>query len=262
MAPLVLAAALWRAAVPLTVPHGEARVVALPPVPPPARLVFRMRADYPRAAGSNLFLRLLVNGAEVGLMRDRRTSRLVGAAPVFGPSLEPFAFGRWRVAYGPSAGDALVLDVSDLLRSGAPNEVTFEHGPASGAGSTPLVVEDLRLERGEASPGATCAPRRPPDDAAPRAAFRAALHGAGRPRSGRGRVDDRVAVRTVVRGGPHDRRRAIVATPTHRRGATRSTTPRRSGSASHPSRRPERRASVHLGGRTEPDVADAYDQWN
>src|SRR2546426_7235942 len=163
MPPLLLAAILW-------IPNGESRSVALPALDPPARLAFRARADYPRRAGSNLFLRLLVNGEEVGLMRDRRARRLVGEPPVFGPSLKPFDFGRWRIAYGPSTTNELVLDVSDLLRPGMENVITFEHGPATSAGPTPLVVEDLRLERAENV--AALRPRpAPPDWTTPRLAL-------------------------------------------------------------------------------------------
>jgi hypothetical protein len=265
MAPLVLAAVLWRAAVPLTVPNGETRTVVLPAVTPPARLAFRVRADYPRFAGSNLFLRLLVNGAEVGLMRDRRTPRLVGTLPVFGPSLQPFEFGRWRVAYGPSAGRTLVLDVSDLVHADAPNTVAFEHGPASAAGPTPLVVDDLRMDRGDASPG-RAAPEPPPDWTTPRLALprppRFSAHG----------DDERVVVEwsgrsvevgTTIRGGVHELRRTIVTTPTHVEvhDAIRNLTAERIGlRVRHAVRTGS--AWVHLGGRTEPDVVDAYDPWN
>jgi len=156
MTPLVLAAVLWRASALLTVPNGEARSLVLPVVRPPARLAFRVRADYARFAGSNLFLRLVVNGHEVGLMRDRRTRRLLSTTSAFGPSLPAFEFGRWRVAYGPvtRARDEIILDVSDLLHPTGTNVVTFEHGVATSAGPTPLVIDDLRLERGQDVPAA------------------------------------------------------------------------------------------------------------
>jgi hypothetical protein len=266
MAPLVFAAVLWHASAPLIVPNGEARSVALPAVEPPARLAFRVRADYGRVAGSNLFLRLLVNGHEVGRMRDRRTSRLLSPPSAFGPSLHAFEFGRWRVAYGPitRARDEIVLDVSDLLRSAGDDVVTFEHGAATSAGPTPLVIDDLRLERGPAVPGAL--EPAAPDWTRPRL-------GVPRPPPFEAESDSehvRVAwkgqaidVRTAVTGGRHERRRTIVATATHIE--VRDT-------VANPTMEPlglrvrhfvkTDAPWVELGGRSEPDVVDAYDPWN
>jgi hypothetical protein len=257
--PLLLLAAI------LSIPNGDARSVTLPAVDPPARLAFRARADYPRRAGSNLFLRLLVNGEEVGLMRDRRTRRLVGAPPVFGPSLKPFDFGRWRIAYGSSATTELVLDVSDLVRPGSPNVVTFEHGAATSAGPTPLVVEDVRLERAEGI--AAFAPRTAPPDwttprlmlpPPPRFEVSHQAHEVTVTRGGR-----TIAVGSAIGGGTHEWHRAVTASETHVevRDTIRNPTATAIGMGVRHfvgTKAPW----VHLGGRTEPDVDDAYDPWN
>jgi hypothetical protein len=264
--PLVLAAVLWRAPAAVVVPNDATRSVALPPVAAPARLAFQARADYPRFAGSNLFLRVVVNGEAVGLMRDRRTSRLVETPATLDGALRRFAFGRWRVSYGPMfrPRDAVALDVTDLLRADGPNVVAFEHGPATSAGPTPLVVDGIRLE---SVPGrAAVAAPRPPDDTSPRVGF--PTPPAFTVRHGAHRIDvawDRaaVAVTTTVRGGTHEWTRDVVTTPTHVEVRDTIRNPgrdpiglriRHAVAADSP--------GVRLGGRTDPDVNDAYDPWN
>src|SRR5262245_12032456 len=103
MVALVLAAVLWRAPAPVTVPNGAARTVALPPTTGPARLVLRARADFPRPAGSNPFLALRLNDVALGPMRDRHTARGTG----------DYELGRWRIPFAPVslARTAIVLDV-------------------------------------------------------------------------------------------------------------------------------------------------------
>src|SRR5436305_14447123 len=137
MVALVLAAMLWQAPPTIRVPSGETWTAAIPAVTGPARLVLRPRADYWRRAGSNTLLRIHLNGRVVGLMRDRRTARLVNHAVGDG-NLRRFDAGWWPVAFAPStaARDEIALDVGDLLRADAPNR---------------LVVESRRVPPGDAT---------------------------------------------------------------------------------------------------------------
>ncbi len=267
MTPLVLAAVLWRAPASLTVPNDASRSVTLPAVSEPARLAFRARADYPRFAGSNLFLHVLVNGQEAGLMRDRRTSRLVDGSAMFDATLRRFEFGRWRVSYAPSfrPRDGFVLDVSDLLHADAPNVVTLEQGPATSAGPTPLVVDELRLERAPQASTVISSPP-PPDWRTPRLVLPPPPVVTAR--DGPTRVEvawggGAVSVGTTVRGGTHEWTRTVTSTPTHVevRDAIRNPTGDVIGLRIRHAITTDS-SWVHLGGRTDPDVLDAYDPWN
>ncbi|HEY2389515.1 MAG TPA: hypothetical protein VGK30_21375 [Candidatus Binatia bacterium] len=264
MLPVVLAAVLWQATTSLRVPNGETRTVELPPIAGAARLVFRVHADYWRAAGSNPLLRLTLNGHAVTLMRDRRTSRSREATAGL-DGLARFDFGRWRVSQGRAAGarDALALDVSDLLRADGPNVLAFECAHPGRLGAMPLVIEDLRLEPTTAAP-APAVP--PPDWTTPRLglpappAFDVDADAAAVHVSWQGRRYD---VRTAVIGGAHRLERSLERLPTHV--VVRDTF---TNTSAGPIGLRVRHAVatdatwVHLGGRTDPDIADAYSPWN
>ncbi len=261
MMALLLAAVLWHAPAPLRVPNGETRTIDAPSVSGPARLVFRVRADYWRPAGSNPLLRILVNGRAVGRMRDRRTARLAGD-PERADGLPRFDFGRWRVPQGPGGGDELALDVSDLVAPGVPVRVAFEAAPEGTLGATPLVVEQLRIEAG----GGAVATASPPDWRTPRLVLPAAprLEVVWDPNrvvvTWRG---ERVEVDTVVTGGPHERERHVERFPD--RIEVRDTIVNTSGGRVGFRVRhalPTATIWTHLGGRLDPDVSDAYSPWN
>ena len=261
VAALVLAAVLWQAPGPIRVPNGETRTVDVPPIAAPARLVFRVRADYWRPAGSNPLLRISVDGRPVGLMRDRRTARLVGERER--DALPRFDFGRWRVPQGPAGGDEIALDVSDLVAPGTPATLAFECAGPGALGPTPLVVENVRLEAGDAIAAATSLP---PDWRTPRLALprTPTFDATGDPDVLRvtwgGRTRE---IRTVVVGGPHEVERRIERFPTH---VTVIDTFFNDGSEAIGLRvRHAFHAEspwIHLGGRLDPDVADAYSPWN
>jgi len=263
MLPLLLAAVLWQAPATLRVPNGETRTIELPATTGPARLVLRAHAAHFRPAGSNPFLRVLVNGREVGPMRDRRTARLVGAATRT-DGRPRFDFGRWRVSQGPGAvaDDELALDVSDLLTPGARTTLALECAGPGSLGATPLVVEDLRLE--------TIAPPEPlppaPDWRRPRLALPAP------PRFDADADRDVVRVtwdgetreiRTLVVGGPHRLERRLERFPTH---VEVRDTVTNTGAAVVGLRIRHAFATdaawIHLGGRVDPADADAYSPWN
>jgi hypothetical protein len=262
MVPVVLAAVLWQAAASIRVPNGETRTVELPPVAGAVRLVFRVHADYWRPAGSNHLLRLTLNGRAVTLMRDRRTPRSREAAA--GLDGRPrFDFGRWRVSQGREAGarDELALDVSDMTNADRPNVLAFECAGPGSLGPTPLVIEDLRLEPATAAPVVP-----PPDWTTPRLAlpvppaFDAGADDTAVHVSWQGHAHD---VRTTVIGGPHRLERSLERLPTHV--VVRDTFV---NTNSGPIGLRVRYAAatdatwVHLGGRIDPDVADAYSPWN
>ncbi|OQY67570.1 MAG: hypothetical protein B6D46_05970 [Polyangiaceae bacterium UTPRO1] len=261
VAALFLAAVLWQAPGPIRVPDGETRTVEAPAISGPARLVFRVRADYRRPAGSNPLLRVRVGGRAVGAMRDRRTARLVGDPERDGRPR--FDRGCWRVPQGPAGGDELALDVSDLVSSRAPFAIAFASAGPGTLGATPLVIDEVRLEAGGsartfASPPPDrrpprLAPVRPPTFAvdatadALRLAWGGAVH----------------TVRTVVIGGPHRVARRIERFADH---VTVLDTFSNDGSdviglrVRHAFATDS--ARIHLGGRLDPDVADAYSPWN
>ena len=262
MVPVVLAAVLWQAAASLRVPNGETRTVELPPVAGAARLVFRVHADYWRPAGSNHLLRLTLNGRAVTLMRDRRTPRSREAlAGLDGHSR--FDFGRWRVSQGRDAGarDELALDVSDLMNADGPNVLALECAGPGSLGPTPLVVEDLRLEPATAAPVVP-----PPDWTTPRLAlpappaFGAAADDSAVHVSWQGLAHD---VRTTVIGGAHRLERSLERLPTHVvvRDTFVNTSDRPIGLRVRYATATDA-TWIHLGGRTDPDVADAYSPWN
>jgi hypothetical protein len=267
MVALLVAAVLWHAPAVVRVPNGERRTIEAPAVAGPARLVFRAHADYWRPAGSNPLLRVLVDGREVGLMRDRWTPRLgtprLAGDPERADGLPRFDFGRWRVSQGPGTGDELAFDVSDLLPASGPVRVEFEAAPAGSLGPTPLVIEDARLEAGTvAAPVAS-----PPDWRRPRLAL-------PDPPSFTVEADRNVVrlswdgvtreIRTVAsEGGGIERTREIVrhadrvevrdtfvntgsvVVALHVRHAVATDT-----------------VWTHLGGRLDPSDADAYSPWN
>lgn len=263
MVPLLLAAILWHAPATIRVPNGESRTLEIPAAAGPARLVLRVHANYWRPAGSNPLLRILLNGHEVGPMRDRRTSRLASGAAGDHGSMR-FDFGRWRVSQGPvaTARDELALDVSDLLRPDEPTSLTLACAPAGSLGATPLVVDGLRLESDPATETPLPAPdwRTPRLDLPPpprfeveadRSAVRLAWSGATR------------EVRTVVTGGEHtwERRIEPFATRVEVRDTVTNTTAHVVGIRIRHAVVTDA-AWIHLGGRLDPDVADAYSPWN
>ncbi len=259
---LLLAAVLWQAPAPLRVPNGEARAITVPAGVDAGRLVFRARADYWRPAGSNPLLRLQVNGVEVGQRRARRTTRVASAPVAWGRDLSPFEFGRWRVVQGPRAGAPLALDVGDLVRPGAATVVRFDNAATGTLGPTPLVIEDLRVEAAPALPPLPA----PPDWRTPRL---------GRPRPPLYEVtapDGEVrivwkgvarVIRTTVVGGAHDFARTLVRHATHVevRDTFTNTTSDSSGLRIRHAMVTDA-SWIHLGGRLDPDVADAYSPWN
>lgn len=261
VAALVLATVLWQAPGPLRVPNGESRTVEVPVMSQAARLAFRVRADYWRPAGSNPLLRIFVNGQPVGLMRDRRTARVAGGRERDGLPL--FDFGRWRVPQGPAGGDEIALDVSDLVAPGRSATVAFECAPPGSLGPTPLVIEDVRVEAADAT-GAVASP--PPDWRTPRL-------GSPKPPAFDASADPSVVrvtwggttreVRTVVVGGPHRVQRRLSRFPTHVT-VVDTFTNESSEAIGLRIRHAFRTDSewIDLGGRLDPDVADAYSPWN
>jgi len=257
---LLVAAVLWQSPADLRVPNGETRAIEIP-AGVGGRLVFRARADHWRPAGSNPVLRLRVNGRDVGPMRDRRMTR-VARGPSFGRDLGRFDFGRWRVAQGPRAGGEYALDVGDLMRPDAPTVVDFGNATAGTLGVTPLVIEDLRVEAAAALPPLTA----PPDWRTPR------LRAPAPPRyeaeataseirlawSGVTRV-----VRTTIVGGRHGFERRIERFPMRVEVRDTFTNATEDTIGLHVRHAVATDADwVHLGGRTDPDVAVAYSPWN
>jgi hypothetical protein len=263
MLPVVLAAVLWHAPTAIRVPSGETRTVAIPAVGGAARLVLRARADYWRPAGSNPLLRIVLNGRVVGLMRDRRTPRLAGPRAAAG-GLKRFDFGRWRVSQGPvsTARDEIALDVSDLLRPNAPSTLTLESAAAGSLGPTPLVVEALRLESGAPAQSPPAPDWLTPRLALPRAPSFAVVAGRDTVRiSWLGRTRD---VRTAVTGGgTYTWKRHVerVATHVEVHDTFTNTGDEIVGLRLRHSIATDA-AWIHLGGRADPDLSDAYSPWN
>jgi hypothetical protein len=257
---LLVAAVLWQSPVDLRVANGETRAIEIP-AGVGGRLVFRARADHWRPAGSNPLLRLRVNGRDVGPMRDRRVTR-VARAPEFGRDLGRFDFGRWRVAQGPRASGAYALDVADLVRPDAPTVVAFGNAAAGALGATPLVIEDLRVESAPALPAVTA----PPDWRTPR------LRAPAPPRYEADATDTEVrlawsgvarVVRTTVVGGAHRFERRIERFPTRVEVRDTFTNDTADVIGLHVRHAVATDADwIHLGGRTDPDVAVAYSPWN
>lgn len=264
MVALVLAAALWQTPGALRIGHAEVRTLTLPPIAGPARLALRARADAPRSEGSHHLLRLRVNGVDVGLMRDRGAMRLVNKPATFvdrrGRVLAWLAFRRWRVQYEPATTerDALVLDVSDLLRADGPNTLRLEHGPAPAGVDAALVVEGLRVERGPDDAAIGVGPPPPPDWSTPRLGrpVPPEFGVEGDPARLRLQWGGRVLeVRTTVIGGPAVLERSVTREATHvevrdtfaNEGATAVGLRVRHAVATDA-------AWVHLGGRPDPDV--------
>jgi hypothetical protein len=257
---LLVAAVLWQSPAALHVPNGDTRAIEIP-AGVTGRLVFRARAHHWRPAGSNPLLRLRVNGRDVGPMRDRRVTR-VARAPEFGRDLGRFDFGRWRVAQGPRAGGEYALDVADLVRSGAPTVVDFGNAAAGALGAAPLVIEDLRVESAPALPplakppkwrtprlGAPAPPRYAADATATE--VRLAWNGVAR------------VVRTTVAGGAHAFARRIERFPTRVEVRDTFTNTTEDTIGLHVRHAVATDADwIHLGGRTDPDVAFAYSPWN
>ncbi len=255
-----MAAVLWQSPAALRVPNGETRVIEIP-AGVTGRLVFRARADHWRPAGSNPLLRLRVNGRDVGPMRDRRVTR-VARAPQFGRDLGRFDFGRWRVVQGPRTGGEYALDVADLVRPDAPTVVDFGNATAGSLGATPLVIEDLRVEAASAAPPLPA----PPDWRTPR------LRAPAPPPYEVDVTDTEVrlawsgvtrVVGTAVAGGPHGFARRIERFPTRVvvRDTFTNTTKDAIGLRVRHAVATDA-AWIHLGGRSDPDVAFAYSPWN
>lgn len=258
---LLVAAVLWQSPAALRVPNGETRAIAIPAGVAVGRLVFRARADHWRPAGSNPLLRLRVNGRDVGPMRDRRVTR-VARAPALGRDLGRFDFGRWRVAQGPRASGEYALDVADLVRSDAPTIVDFGNATAGRLGATPLVIENLRVESAPALPPLAA----PPDWRTPR------LRAPAPPRYEVAATDTEVrvswrgvtsVVRTTIVGGPHGFERRIERFPTRVEVRDTFTNTTTDTIGLHVRHAVATDADwIHLGGRTDPDVAFAYSPWN
>ncbi len=131
-----------------------------------ALLEFTIRTQAPSASGSTYMVRIHLNGEVVRAAKTRRLTRLRNK-PVswhHTPTLVLHWAGadQWRVVYAPDFevanaspgmdGQAyrFVLDVTDLIRSDAENELVFEHTgtPALAArveGGIPLLVGMARL---------------------------------------------------------------------------------------------------------------------
>ena len=266
----VVAAALvlWQAPGALRVANGTAQSLRLPAMAGPARLLFRARADFPRRAGSTFLLGIRSGDREIGPMADRRMPRLVAGdarAAAHGP-VPRFDAGRWRVAFAPAAteADAFALEVGDLLRADAPTILTFTSGLAGAARPTPLVIENARLER---DPDAAFPVPAPPPDwrtprlrqppAPPYEADADATHVRVRWSGGE------VVITTTVVGDAHRLARALVRHPTHLE--VRDTFAN-DGDAVLGLRVRHALATdepwVHLAGRAEPSLTDAYAPWN
>ncbi len=260
-----MAAVLWHAPASIRVPNGETRTIearAMAGSSGAGRLVFRVRADYWRPAGSNPLLRVRVNDREVGMMRDRRTAR-IAAEPERANGLARFDFGRWRVPQGPGGGAELAIDVSDLVVPGGPLRIAFECASAGSLGPTPLVIDDVRLEAGGVGGPA---PEPVPDWRTPRLALPAPPAfevDADRERVRIAWQGERIEVATVVTGAPHERARDVVrfADRAEVRDTFTNTSGERLGLRVRHSL-PTATVRTHLGGRLDPDVNDAYSPWN
>ncbi len=167
------------------------------------------------------------------------------------------------MAQGPTSGprSALALDVSDLLRPDGPNVLSLECASVGSLGPTPLVVEDLRLEPADAAPAVP-----PPDWLTPRLRlpppprFEVEADRAAVRLSWKGRRHD---VRTTVTGGAHAWERGVERLATHVvvRDTFANTTDHTIGL--HIRYFVATDATwIHLGGRTDPDISDAYSPWN
>jgi hypothetical protein len=273
MPALLLAVVLWSAPDSFRVANNATWQAELPAVSGGAQLAFRARADYRTASGSNPFVRIRLNGHEVGLMRDRSTTRLLNKAATFGSSTQPlswFELGRWRVRMAPTSGapDDFVLDVTDLLQPGKSNTLVIDHGPSTTAGPMPLVIEHLRLEAAERAPPARAeqARSKKPDWTTPRL-------GRPSPPEFEAHADDRhvevtwggntVVVATEVRGGPSRWQRRLTTSPTHVEVHDTIANPGGAVIGLHVRHAVETHDEwIHLGGRPEPDVRDMYDPWN
>ena len=129
-------------------------------------LEFTARTDAPSASGSTYMLELLVNGEQVSGAKSRQVGRLMNKPMSFqhSPDLTLLwqEYGHWRIVYAPDfevcnsdpryAGEAyrFVLDISDLLRADADNEITIRHLGTAGLaarveGDIPLVIGEMRL---------------------------------------------------------------------------------------------------------------------
>ncbi|MGD9498119.1 MAG: hypothetical protein AB7Y46_17595 [Armatimonadota bacterium] len=130
-------------------------------------LEFTARTDAPSPSGSTYMLELVVNGEKVTGAKTRRVGRLMNKPLSFqhGPDLTLLwqEHGQWRIVYAPDfevcnddpryGGEAyrFVLDISDLLRADADNEITVRHLGNAGlaarvGGEIPLVIGMMRLQ--------------------------------------------------------------------------------------------------------------------
>ncbi len=266
---------LWQASGTLRVPNGASQSLRLPAVTGAARLVFHARADFPRRAGSTYLLGLRVGGRVVGPMADRRTSRLVGDAggtdqdDMRGDARSAasrFDAGRWRVAFAPTAtgDDAFALAIGDLLHADAPTIVTFTSGLAATPQPAPLVIDELRLERDDDARALAAAP--PPDWRTPRLRLPALPRFEAEADPARVHVrwdGEDVEVRTTVGGGARRWERTLVRHPTH---VEVRDTITNDGDAVLGLRVRHAIATaepwVHLAGRPDPELTDAYAPWN
>jgi hypothetical protein len=263
---VVAAVVLWQAPGELRVPNSTSQSVRLPALTGPARLVFRARAEFPRRAGSTYLLGVNVGGREVGPMADRHTSRQSDEATRQERDLPRYDAGRWRVAYAPAASDddTFALAVGDLLAADAPTLVTFTNGLAATPEPSPLVIESLRLEVDGDTPRRAPAP--PPDWRTPRLRPPPAPQFEVEADATSVRVrwaGHDAVVRTTVAGGPRRWERALVRRPTHVEVRDTITNDADTVIGLH-IRHAVATAEpwVHLAGRPDPALTDAYAPWN
>jgi hypothetical protein len=172
----------------LRLPPGGTKAIDFGPVPQEGTTVtlrFLARMDFPALSGSTLFLRLRLNGREVGASKSRQVLRLTNrplVSPV-APDL-PATWctdGHWRLVYAPDFEGAakqayymgnpyeFVLDITDLANPAAENRLEL----VSTAGADPrvfakgggdIVIRRLTI-RTEPVPSPTMAPAVTADEA-------------------------------------------------------------------------------------------------
>ncbi len=153
----------------LRIAPGASRVLDFGTVPQDGHTVtlrFLARMDFPALSGSTLFLRVRLNGREVGGSRSRRAVRLVNrplVSPV-APNLPASwcAEGHWRLVYAPDfesparvpyyIGDPceFVLDITDLVNPAAENRLEFistadAHGGLFARGGGEIVMRRVAV---------------------------------------------------------------------------------------------------------------------
>ncbi len=157
-----------------------------------------------------------------------------------------------------------MLDVSDLLRSDAANELVLEH-PAVAGRQVPVTIDDLRLERGP--PGRAIRVVPPPDWSRPRLqsprppGFEA--HAADATMLSVSWAGKTVGLRTAVTGGVHEWNRTLVLHPTHVEVRDTIRNPGQEAIGLHIRHALLTDAEwIHLAGRSDVAVIQAYAPWN